>query len=232
VAGHHGDHDAVQGALDDPSPLVRQAAVAALHRLGKCTASDLADALGDESPVVRSRAAELCASVPDVPDGDPTPALTDSDASVVEIGCFACGEISWSAERPPPIAALSSIATSHDDALCRESAAAALGAIGDPAGLPAVLAACTDRVTVRRRAVLALAAFDDPQAEAALRTALEDKDWQVRQAAEDLLEVAPKTPTPTPPPPNPNCPPPHTWCQTPCLTPPSADSHGCNESSV
>lgn len=186
MAGHHGDHDAVQGALDDPSPLVRQAAVAALHRLGKCTASDLADALGDESPVVRSRAAELCASVPD---GDPTPALTDSDASVVEIGCFACGEISWSAERPPPIAALSSIATSHDDALCRESAAAALGAIGDPAGLPAVLAACTDRVTVRRRAVLALAAFDDPQAEAALRTALEDKDWQVRQAAEDLLEV-------------------------------------------
>ena len=49
-----------------------------------------------------------------------------------------------------------------------------------------MLAACADRPAVRRRAVLALAAFDGPEVEAALAAALEDPDWQTRQAAEDL----------------------------------------------
>jgi hypothetical protein len=39
---------------------------------------------------------------------------------------------------------------------------------------------------VRRRAVLALAPFDGPEVEAAIDKALTDRDWQVRQAAEDL----------------------------------------------
>ena len=39
---------------------------------------------------------------------------------------------------------------------------------------------------MRRRAVLALAAFEGPDVEAALARALEDPDWQTRQAAEDL----------------------------------------------
>jgi hypothetical protein len=39
---------------------------------------------------------------------------------------------------------------------------------------------------VRRRAVLALAPFDGPEVDAAIDAALEDRDWQVRQAAEDL----------------------------------------------
>ena len=69
----------------------------------------------------------------------------------------------------------------------REAAIAALGAAGDPAGLAAVLAGCADKPAIRRRAVLALAAFDGPEVEAALARALEDPDWQVRQAAEDLL---------------------------------------------
>ena len=64
---------------------------------------------------------------------------------------------------------------------------AALGAIGDPSTLGAVLAACDDKPAIRRRAVLALAAFEGPEVEARLRRALDDKDWQVRQAAEDLL---------------------------------------------
>ena len=38
-----------------------------------------------------------------------------------------------------------------------------------------------------RRAVLALAAFEGPEVDEALQAALEDKDWQTRQAAEDLL---------------------------------------------
>ena len=185
VAGHTDDLATVLAHLDDADASVRQAALAALARLGECSLDHLTLAFGDPSPLVRSRAAELSIAVDGI---DPTPLLTDGDASVVEVACFSCGEIDW-AEGAAPVHLLATIATSHDDPLCRESAAAALGAIGDPAGLEAVLVACTDRVTVRRRATLALAAFDDERAEAALRLALDDNDWQVRQAAEDLLEV-------------------------------------------
>ena len=78
------------------------------------------------------------------------------------------------------------LATEAADALVRESAAAALGAIGDVRGLEAILAATRDKPNVRRRAVLALAPFDGPAVDAAIEAALEDRDWQVRQAAEDL----------------------------------------------
>jgi len=69
----------------------------------------------------------------------------------------------------------------------REAAVAALGALGEPSTLPAVLAACDDKPAIRRRAVLALAAFDNPEVDRRIRAALTDHDWQVRQAAEDLL---------------------------------------------
>jgi hypothetical protein len=44
---------------------------------------------------------------------------------------------------------------------------------------------------VRRRAVLALAPFTGPAVDAALAAALQDRDWQVRQAAEDLTGTPP-----------------------------------------
>lgn len=185
VAGHRGDQAVVEAHVDDAAPTVREAALSALHRLGTCEAHHLRNAFNDLAPGVRARAAELAIHVEGV---TPAALLADADSSVVEVACFACGEVAWPPETAP-VAELSAIATGHDDALCRESAAAALGAIGDPGGLDAVLAACSDRVTVRRRATLALAAFDDPRADAALHAALDDKDWQVRQAAEDLLEV-------------------------------------------
>ena len=89
----------------------------------------------------------------------------------------------------PSLVELASAGSGHPDPLCREAAVAALGAIGDPAGLPAVLAALEDKPAVRRRAAVALAAFDGPDVEAALRRCLDDRDWQVRQVAEDLLAV-------------------------------------------
>jgi HEAT repeat protein len=110
--------------------------------------------------------------------------LGDGDPAVVEAAAWASGE------RVPPepgiVAVLSAVVTGHDDPLCREAAVAALGAVGDPEGLPAVLEATTDRPAVRRRAVLALAPFEGPEVDAALARALEDRDWQVRQAAEDI----------------------------------------------
>ena len=78
-------------------------------------------------------------------------------------------------------------ALTDDDPLCREASVAALGAVGDDRGLSAVLAATRDKPAVRRRAVIALAAFEGPDVDAALQRALTDRDWQVRQAAEDLL---------------------------------------------
>ena len=53
-----------------------------------------------------------------------------------------------------------------------------------------MLAATRDRAAVRRRAVIALAAFEGPEVDAALDRALTDRDWQVRQAAEDLKSDA------------------------------------------
>jgi hypothetical protein len=38
--------------------------------------------------------------------------------------------------------------------------------------------------------VLALAPFDGPEVDAAIAAALDDRDWQVRQAADDLIRAA------------------------------------------
>jgi HEAT repeat protein len=183
LAGHRGDTATARRHLTDPDATVRATALEALNRIGDLQPDDLATGLTDREPVVRRRAAELTAHRP----GDTAPslagALGDEDTSVVEAAAWASGE------RQPPepgiVTALARLATDHDDPLCREAAVAALGSIGDPAGLPAILTATSDRPAIRRRAVLA--PFDGPDVEAALRRALHDRDWQVRQAAEDLL---------------------------------------------
>lgn len=186
LAGHTGDEPTARAALTDPAPTVRATAIGALERLGRLTATDLQTALDDASPVVRGRACEAAAGWP----GDEAPtlhaALTDDTVAVIEVAAWASGE------RQPPesgiVARLADLATNHGDALVREAAVAALGSIGDAAGLPAILAATGDKATVRRRAVLALAPFDGPEVDAALTRARDDRDWQVRQAAEDLSE--------------------------------------------
>jgi HEAT repeat protein len=55
--------------------------------------------------------------------------------------------------------------------------------------VPAILAATRDKPAIRRRAVIALAPFDGPEVDAALDAAMSDRDWQVRQAAEDLSDL-------------------------------------------
>jgi HEAT repeat protein len=184
VAGHQGDAATARVFLEDPEPSVRATALGAVARARSLVAADLIAALTDPSAVVRARAAELAAGLPGDADPALAPVLGDADAAVVEAAAWASGE-----RRPPEsgvVAALAAVTTGHDDPICREAAVAALGAIGDPAGLPAILAATTDRPAVRRRAVLALAPFDGPDVEAALARALTDRDWQVRQAAEDV----------------------------------------------
>lgn len=184
IAGHRGRLDEVLTHAGDADAHVREAVLGALDRLGALTPDQLADAARDPSPVVRRRAAMLIATRPGVP---VRPLLDDDDPSVVEVAAWACGE--HEVVDHATLDRLIDLTTSAEDALVREAAAAALGAIGDPRGLPAILAACADRPAVRRRAVLALAPFEGPEVDAALARALTDRDWQVRQAAEDLLRA-------------------------------------------
>lgn len=185
LAGHRGDVARARRALAAASPRVREVALQALARCDALTADQLVGGLHDDDPRVRRRAAELSAGEPAV---SLLGALADRDPTVVEVAAWACGEQIEHRDAPDPdvVARLAELTTGADEPLVREAAAAALGAIGDPAGLPAILRACEDKPHVRRRAVLALAPFDDPRVETAIDRALADRDWQVRQAAEDL----------------------------------------------
>jgi HEAT repeat protein len=193
--GHRAPLDAaararLEAALhDDPDPRVRAAALGALVRAAPGDATTAwVDALDDDAPAVRRRAAELA---PALPADDRIPrallaALDNSDVTVVEAAAWALGELGDAARAAGAVHVLSNVARTHRDALAREAAVAALGALGDPDAVPTILDACRDKPAVRRRAVLALAPFDGPEVDAAIAAALDDRDWQVRQAAEDL----------------------------------------------
>ena len=181
IAGHQGDAATALAHLHDLDPAVRAAALGALDRLQLLTDEVLVDSCGDEAPVVRRRAAELAGRRPGL---ELLALLADDDPTVVEVAAWACGEQEQIGDEV--LHRLIELTTQSDEPLVREAAAAALGAIGDERGLGAILAACTDKPNVRRRAVLALAPFEGPDVEAAIDRALEDRDWQVRQAAEDL----------------------------------------------
>jgi HEAT repeat protein len=182
LAGHAGDEEAARAHLTDAAPGVRAASLGALARMHRLTASELVYALQDPAPDVRRRACELSIGLPEV---DLEPLLADPEPLVVEAAAWAVGE-----RRDDAVTdAVAQVATEHADPLCREAAVAALGAIGDDRGLSAILAAQADRPAVRRRAVIALAPYEGPAVDAALERARHDRDWQVRQAAEDLLEA-------------------------------------------
>jgi HEAT repeat protein len=186
LAGHAGDGAAARQALEDPEPSVRAAALGALERLGVLSRDDLAAALIDPAVSVRHRACEAVARVPGDEPPSLLPVLHDDDPTLAEVAAWAMGE--REPAEPGAVEALAEVATGHHDALVREAAVAALGAIGDEAGLGAILAALDDKATVRRRAILALAPFQGDAVDAALARGRADRDWQVRQAAEDLSD--------------------------------------------
>ncbi len=185
VAGHTGDTAAARAALTDPDPVARELALGATMRLGVLTDDDLRGAMGDDTASVRRRAAMLAGQRPSI---SLRQLLDDPDTTVVEAAAWACGEQEVVGD--DVLAKLIDLGVVSSDALVREACAAALGAIGDPRGLPTILHGCNDKPAVRRRAVLALAPFEGEAVDAALHAALEDRDWQVRQAAEDVLRAA------------------------------------------
>ena len=114
---------------------------------------------------------------------------------MVEVAAWACGEHERVSDGV--LAALISLAAGSgagEDPLVRESAVAALGAIGDDRGLDAILAAHDGppgRAPAGRTGPRAVSRSRHPRAAevtAALDRARTDRDWQVRQAAEDLTD--------------------------------------------
>ena len=190
IAGWSSDESGARQQLGSDDGAVRASAVSALARMGALSIPDLLAALADGAPEVRCRAlsalpARWSGRVAD--DVHLLGMLHDDDAVVLEVACFVAGEC----EPSPPgvVDRLIEICTGHDDPLCRESAVAALGSLGDPSAVGAVLSACRDKVTIRRRAVLVLAAFEGDEVDSMLRSMADDVDWQVRQAAEELLAI-------------------------------------------
>ncbi len=181
-AGFAGDATTAREGLTDDDSAVRASALRALHRIGVLEAATLTHLLTDSHHEVRRTAVELSATRNEV---IIHPLIDDPDIFVAEMTAWSLGE--RSSIRDIEIETLVDRTTSHSESIVREACAAALGALGDERGLVAILAACKDKPAVRRRAILALAPFEGELVDAALYAALEDKDWQVRQNAEDLI---------------------------------------------
>jgi HEAT repeat protein len=206
LAGYSGQEPPVRNALNDVDPTVRAAALGALDRLGTLTSADIFEALDDADLRVRRRACELATILPlggnashDI-DLALLRFLETGDETMAELSAWCLGErheqsLDGSEEASNRsdahlaeiVKTLAGTVHHHRDALVREAAVAALGCIGTPEAKAPVLHAIGDKATVRRRAVIALAAFEGDDVEAALNHAATDRDWQVRQAAEDLL---------------------------------------------
>ena len=182
AAGFSGDSSVALEALHHHDGTVRASALRALARIGTLTAEILAPYIQDSHIETRRTAVELAVPFPSVNVHD---CIDDSDVFVAEMAAWCVGERTPASDIE--IETLIDRTTSHSEAVVREACAAALGSLGDERGLPAILAACSDKPAVRRRAILALAPFEGDEVDAALQRALEDKDWQVRQNAEDLL---------------------------------------------
>lgn len=182
AAGFSGNQSVAEAGLLSPNGSTRASALRALARLQVLSPDTINDFLRDEDPEVRRTAVELAAPFASVLVHT---LIDDDDVFVAEMTAWCLGE--RLPIRDEEINILIDRTTSHAEAVVREACAAALGSIGDERGLTAILAACADKPAVRRRAILALAPFEGDEVDAALTKALDDKDWQVRQNAEDLL---------------------------------------------
>ena len=170
--------------LRGPLPRHRILALRGVVRQRLVNSDDWKSALRDPVVEVRREALNQIAHVEIEGDvyADLVHCLDDEDALVVDGAVFALGEHLYVAA----VERMCVIATSHDDARCRESAVAALGAIGDDRARPAILGALDDKPPVRRRAIVALANFEGPDIDEALERASQDRDWQVRAAVNQL----------------------------------------------
>jgi len=184
LAGHEGNSELLRTAFADTSDHIRSLALHGLLKNNALTDEHIRSAETDTARLVRHRLAQLGAIEPRI---NLSILLRDVDFAVAETAAWSLGE--RVDVTPEEFALLLEGGAHHDHAIVRESCIAALGAIGDPRAVPVILQGCTDKPAVRRRAILALAPFEGPEVRTAWETALLDRDWQVRQAAEDLLAI-------------------------------------------
>ncbi|HUY07671.1 MAG TPA: HEAT repeat domain-containing protein [Acidimicrobiales bacterium] len=150
--------------------------------MSRASQQDVVNALYDSAAEVRRAACELATRLPPA---DFKELLDDPDPRVVEACAFALGEC----EVVEAVPALIQVVKRHSDPLCRETAVSALGIIGDDRARTTIIGALNDAVQIRRRALIALANFSGEDVRLAMEDRLTDRDWQVRQAAEDLLGI-------------------------------------------
>ena len=184
LASHRGDISLLAKAFHHADPHLRSLALGGLQKNEALTIEKIRVAERDSEQLVRHRIARLGATDTRI---DLSGLLHDDNFAVAETAAWSFGERVIVSD--DQLMLLLDMAGNHSHPIVRESCIAALGAIGDTRALPAILAACSDKPAIRRRAVLALAPFDGPEVSAALHVALTDRDWQVRQAAEDLLSI-------------------------------------------
>lgn len=218
LAGHRGDAATAEQFLTDDDAAVRAAALGALERCEALRAEHVVSALTDMDAQVRCRAAELAPDdielVHLLDDNDATvveaaaAALGERhwDASPVSKLCDTAQSHDDPLCRESAIAALGAIAAGmEDDSTGDMTEGAATGGnttSSDMTGGAAVdhgaaralafevlLAAMEDRPQIRRRALLGLHQFDDERAVAAVQSAIDDNDRQVRAVAGELLGV-------------------------------------------
>ena len=182
VAIHRRDIDTIETAFGADDPHVRSLALSGLHKVGALTVRHIALAATDPERGVRHQLARIGAV-----DGriDLCRLVDDIDYAVAETAAWSIGERKSVGEAELQVLITNAGGNPHP--LVRESCVAALGSIGDQRGLPVILHACSDKPAVRRRAILSLAPFSGEDVERTLRAALDDRDWLVRQTAEDLL---------------------------------------------
>lgn len=185
-AGFNGNHELIRSELGGSDPVLWRSALFAAERSSILDPADVLAALASPDPDIQHSGWTILARRPTLLDNNQTTeAFARCSPEVRELACFALGE-----REPHPSLTAALIGFSTDeDPLVRESVVAALGSLGDPDGEAVVLAGCTDTVSIRRRAVLALIAFDSPASRHALEQLTQDRDWQVRDAAVELLST-------------------------------------------
>ena len=185
-AGYGGttaDVAVLNGARSDSDPAVRSAALSGLSRCGMLSPEAILLGLGDQSPVVRQRTAQLVQRVDRATQTlEVTKALSLLLRDSTPLCVIAASETIGALGLTENVPILCEIATTHSDPLVVEEAVATLAELGDPAGLPIILSKESSKPALRRRVVAALGAFDGPEVEAALDRLSNDRDWQVRQA--------------------------------------------------
>ena len=183
-AGHSSDAASLavlEAARTSSNPVLRRHALVGLEARSALSESHIIEAISDLDAENRSRALRA-AGRSDTPSPRLVEALSAATADPEDFVAVAAIRSIADLVILDALNLLISLVGDHADAMVREEAVAALGALGDERGLPSILNACGDKPAVRRRCVVALGAFEGDEVEAALALLHEDRDWQVRQA--------------------------------------------------